>query len=167
MSKPVCLITGVGGGTGGAIAKKFGRSGYRVAMLARNPAYIGELEQQIEGSKAYVSDVGDLDAFTATIDRVKTEMGTPEVAIHNAVRGGFSRFLDADPEDLEKNFRVNTTSLLYLARALAPDMIKAGKGAIVVTGNTSSLRGVPTYSVFAATKAAQRILAQSLIYRRT
>lgn len=162
MSKPVCLITGVGGGTGGAIAKKFGRSGYRVAMLARTPAYIGELEQQIEGSKAYVSDVGDLDAFTATIDRVKTEMGTPEVAIHNAVRGGFSRFLDADPEDLEKNFRVNTTSLLYLARALAPDMIKAGKGAIVVTGNTSSLRGVPTYSVFAATKAAQRILAQSL-----
>ena len=162
MSKPVCLITGVGGGSGGAIAKKFGRSGYRVAMLARTPAYIGKLEQQIEDSKAYVSDVGNLDTFTETIDRIKAEMGAPEVAIHNAVRGGFSRFLEADPEDLEKNFRVNTTSLLYLARALAPDMIKAGKGAIVVTGNTSSLRGVPTYSVFAATKAAQRILAQSL-----
>jgi NADP-dependent 3-hydroxy acid dehydrogenase YdfG len=147
MSKPVCLITGVGGGTGGAIAKKFGRNGYRVAMLARSPAFIGGLEQQIEDSKAYVSDVGNLDTFTETIDRVKTEMGIPEVAIHNAVRGGFSRFLEADPEDLEKNFRVNTTSLLYLARALAPDMIKAGKGAIIVTGNTSSLRGIPTFCI--------------------
>ena len=92
--------------------------------------------------------MGDLDTFTATIDRVKAEMGAPEIAIHNAVRGGFSRFLEADPEDLEKNFRVNTTSLLFLARSLAPDMIQAGKGAIIVTGNTSSLRGVPTYSVF-------------------
>ena len=52
MSKPVCLITGVGGGTGGATAKKFGRNGYRVAMLARSPGYIGELEQQIKKLKS-------------------------------------------------------------------------------------------------------------------
>ncbi|MGI9324843.1 MAG: SDR family oxidoreductase, partial [Pseudomonadales bacterium] len=64
--------------------------------------------------------------------------------------------------DLERNFRINTTSLLYLARALVPDMVAAGRGAIIVTGNTAALRGIPTYAVFAPSKAAQRILAQSL-----
>jgi NADP-dependent 3-hydroxy acid dehydrogenase YdfG len=84
------------------------------------------------------------------------------VLVNNAVSATFKTFLEADPEDLEWNFRVNTTSLLYLARALAPAMVAAGHGAIMVTGNTAALRGIPTYAVFAPTKAAQRILAQSL-----
>jgi len=71
-------------------------------------------------------------------------------------------FLEADPKDLEKNFRVNTTSLLYLARELVPAMVEAGQGAIMVTGNTAALRGIPITAVFAPTKAAQRILSESL-----
>lgn len=89
-------------------------------------------------------------------------MGNPSILIHNAVRATFGTFLEADPEDLERNFRVNTTSLLYLTRELAPTMIAAGKGTIVVTGNTAAWRGIPSYALFAPTKAAQRILAQSL-----
>ena len=53
-------------------------------------------------------------------------------------------------------------SLLYLGRALAPDMIEGGKGAIVVTGNTSAWRGKDFFAGFAPTKAAQRILAESM-----
>ncbi|NET35162.1 MAG: SDR family oxidoreductase [Cyanothece sp. SIO1E1] len=49
-----------------------------------------------------------------------------------------------------------------MARELAPTMVEAGRGAIMVTGNTAALRGIPTYALFAPTKAAQRILAQSL-----
>ena len=89
-------------------------------------------------------------------------MGPPSVLVHNAVSATFETFLDADPEDLERNFRVNTTSLLYLARALIPHMIEVGHGSIMVTGNTAALKGVPDYALFAPTKAAQRILSQSL-----
>ena len=46
-------------------------------------------------------------------------MGLPQVIVHNAVRATFQTFLEADPQELELNFRVNTTSLLYLARAFA------------------------------------------------
>ena len=60
------------------------------------------------------------------------------------------------------NFRVNVVALLHLARGLVPDMIARGEGALVVTGNTSALRGKPAFAVFAPTKAAQRILAQSI-----
>jgi NAD(P)-dependent dehydrogenase (short-subunit alcohol dehydrogenase family) len=94
-------------------------------------------------------------------------MGSPEVLIHNAVSGvldggGASTFLESDPQRLERNFRVNTTSLLYLAREVAPAMIDAGRGAILVTGNTSAMRGKARFAYFAPTKAAQRILAQSM-----
>jgi short-subunit dehydrogenase len=52
--------------------------------------------------------------------------------------------------------------LLYLARRFAPAMIEAGQGAIVTTGNTSALRGKANFAGFAPTKAAQRILAESM-----
>lgn len=162
MTDRVCLITGVGGGTGAAIARRFSRGGYRVAMLARNRDRLQSLKQEIAGSEAFVCDVGDLDALATTLDAVRTDFGKPDVLVHNAVSATFARYLEADPIALEQNFRVNTTALLYLARALAPDMIEAGGGAIIVTGNTASLRGKPNYALFAPTKAAQRILAEAL-----
>ncbi len=161
MTKPVCLITGVGDGTGAALARRFAES-YRVAMLARNQGRLRSLEDELEGARGYICDVGDLEALEAVVESVRAEMGLPHVLVHNAVSATFNTFLEADVEDLERNFRVNTTSLYYLARALAPAMIDAGTGAIVVTGNTAALRGIPSYAAFAPTKAAQRILAQSL-----
>jgi short-subunit dehydrogenase len=82
--------------------------------------------------------------------------------VHNAVGGTFGGFLDIDPADLERNFRVNTMALLHLARALVPAMVRDGRGAIMVTGNTSALRGKAGFAGFAPTKAAQRILAQAM-----
>ncbi|MEO6419352.1 MAG: SDR family NAD(P)-dependent oxidoreductase, partial [Polyangiaceae bacterium] len=60
------------------------------------------------------------------------------------------------------NFQTNTMSLLYLARRLAPAMIEAKTGSIVVTGNTSAVRGKANFAGFAPTKAAQRVLAESI-----
>ncbi len=162
MTNPVCLITGVGDGTGAALARQFARGGYRVAMLARNRQRLAALEGEIDGSRAFVCDIGDLESLKSVVDTVRAEMGQPLLLVHNAVSATFSTFLDANVEELEQNFRVNTSSLYFLARELAPAMIDAGHGAILVTGNTAALRGIPTYAAFAPTKAAQRILAQSL-----
>ena len=162
MTRPVCLITGVGDGTGAALARRFAEGGYRVAMLARNQRRLEALEKEVANTKAYICEVADLETLLATVAAVRAEMGPPSVLVHNAVAATFQPVLEADPGDLERNFRVNTTALLYLARALAPDMIDAGNGAILVTGNTAALRGIPNTAVFAPTKAAQRILAQSL-----
>ncbi len=162
MTNLVALITGVGEGTGSALARRFSQGGYRVAMLARNRARLQALETELPGAKAYACDVGDMEALMRTVKAVRADVGAPSVLVHNAVRANFEDFLKADPEDLERNFRVNTTSLLYLARALAPVMLDAGGGAIMVTGNTAAFRGIPNYAVFSPTKAAQRNLAQCL-----
>ena len=162
MTNKLCLVTGVGDGTGAAVARRFAEDGYRVAMLARNRDRLAQLEEELPGSRAFAFDLADLDRLAAISRQIKDEMGTPDVIVHNAVRATFKGFLEAEPEELERNFRVNTTSLLYLARDFAPAMVERGSGAIVVTGNTAALRGVPSYALFAPTKAAQRILAQSL-----
>lgn len=162
MTKPVCVISGVGPGTGAALARRFAAGGYRVAMLARNSDRLRQLAQEIAGATGFACDVADETAVNVAMTRISETMGTPSVLIHNAVGGGWGTFLDIDPAMLEQNFRVNTMGLLYLARACAPAMIKEGKGAILVTGNTSALRGKANFAGFAPTKAAQRILAQSM-----
>jgi short-subunit dehydrogenase len=158
----VCLITGVGPGTDAAVARRFTGGGYRVAMLARSTDRLAELEAELPGSRAFACDVGDPGALARVLEDVRRTLGNPGVVVHNAVSGSFGTFLDVDPADLERNFRVNVVSLLHLARALLPDMIARGRGALVVTGNTSALRGKATFAAFAPTKAAQRILAQSI-----
>ena len=162
MAGPVCLISGVGPGTGAALSRRFSAGGYRVAMLARNQDRLAQLEKEIAGSAGYVCDVSDEAAVNAVVARVKEEKGAPEILIHNAVGGAFGTFLEIEPEVLANNFQVNTMGLLYLARAVAPDMIEAGKGVVLASGNTSALRGKPRFAGFAPTKAAQRILAESM-----
>jgi short-subunit dehydrogenase len=162
MSDPVCLITGVGPATGSALARRFATSGYRVAMLARNRERLAALETELPGAKAYACDVTDPDRIEFVCGAVERDLGPPEVMIHNAVGGAFGSFLEIDPKVLDRNFQINTMALLHLARRLAPAMVAAGKGAIVATGNTSAQRGRPNFAGFAPTKAAQRILAESM-----
>ena len=128
MSQPVCLITGTGDGTGAAIARRFASGGYRVAMLARTSERLDALANEIAGAQAYVCDVSDLDNFKETIARVKADLGAPEVAVHNAVLGGFAPPLEADPVLFEQMFRVNATALMVLGQAVAPDMIRCRQG---------------------------------------
>lgn len=162
MSDPVCLISGVGPGTGAALARRFASGGYRVAMLARSEDRLRALESGIEGAHAYVCDVSDAEAVRSTVATVRGDLGAPTVLVHNAVGGAFGDFLEIEPEQLRASFEVNVMGLLYLARALAPAMIEAGRGAIMVTGNTSARRGMPRFAGFAPTKAGQRVLAESM-----
>ncbi len=162
MSDKVCLITGVGPGTGAALARRFGRGGYRVAMLARDRERLTGLEREIAGARGFPCDVTDEVALQATCAAVAAELGPPSVVIHNAVGGAFGDFQTIDPAVLRHNFEVNTMALLTLARAVAPAMVAAGEGAILCTGNTSAHRGVANFAGFAPSKAAQRILAESI-----
>ncbi len=161
MSQEVCLVTGVGPGTGTALARRFAE-GYRVAMIARSEERLGALEAELDGAVAFPCDVSDEMALRATFEKIIAEMGAPSVLLHNAVGGAFGDFLSIDPAVLERNFQVNTMSLLHLARMAAPAMIEAGKGAILCTGNTATYRGKAFFAGFAPTKAAQRILAESM-----
>jgi NAD(P)-dependent dehydrogenase (short-subunit alcohol dehydrogenase family) len=156
------MVAGVGPGTGAALSRRFAAGGYRVAMLARDGDRLAALEREIAGSRGYAVDVTDATAVRDVVARVVGDLGTPAVLVHNAVAGHFGRFMDVTPETLEQTFRTNVLSLMHLGQALVPPMRAAGGGAIVVTGNTSARRGSAGFAAFAPSKAAQRILAQSM-----
>jgi NADP-dependent 3-hydroxy acid dehydrogenase YdfG len=162
MAEPVCLISGVGPGTGSALVRRFAAEGYRIAMLARSAERLAALAKQVSSAKPYVCDVSDQSQVDAAVASVEREMGAPSVFIHNAVGGAWGTFTEIDPAVLNSNFQINTMGLLYLARRVAPAMVAAGKGAIIVTGNTSALRGRANFAGFAPSKAAQRILAEAM-----
>lgn len=157
-SKPLALVTGVGPGTGAAVVRRFAKGGYRVAMLARDADRLAALATEIPDTIAIPCDVSDADALKQAIDSV----GAPKVVVHNAVGGAFGTFSQIDADVLQRNFEINTMALFHLARLTTPAMIAAGEGALVVTGNTSAQRGRAAFAGFAPTKAAQRILAESL-----
>ncbi|MEM8497656.1 MAG: SDR family NAD(P)-dependent oxidoreductase [Pseudomonadota bacterium] len=160
--KPVCIVTGVGPGTGTALVRRFAGEGYQVAMLARSAERLEILEQDIEEATAFPCDITDAEQLASVIGHVRDSLGPARVVIHNAVGGAFGTFREITSELLEQNFRINSVALLNLAKLVVDDMIDAGHGVILCTGNTSAYRGKAAFAGFAPTKAAQRILLESI-----
>src|SRR5215831_19059221 len=100
MTGPVCLISGVGPGTGSALARKFAEGGYRVALLARSEARLAALEKELPNTKGYLCDVSDPAQVEAVASAIECDLGNPGVVIHNAVGGAFGTFLEIDPQIL-------------------------------------------------------------------
>ena len=161
MSKKVALVTGVGPGTGSSIARRFSDGGYKVAMIARDKERLKSLEDELEDSKGYSCELRNQEYLNSTVDNIIKDFGYPDVFIHNAVRGTRGNFLEFTSEELQSNFDINVLALHRIAQKVAPEMIKKGKGAIIVTGNTSAHRGKANFGGTASTKAAQKILTES------
>src|SRR5215212_6050206 len=119
----VAFVTGVGPGTGAAIARRLGSGGYRVAMLARDGDRLASLEAEIAGSKAWVCDVADDVQLHDVMDQVEQAMGAPRLVVHNAVGGAFGSFQQIEPAILTRNFQINVVALLHIARRFAPAML--------------------------------------------
>ena len=161
MSNKVALITGVGPGTGSSIARRFSKGGYKVAMIARDKERLKKLENELEGSKGYSCELRNPEYLNKTIDEIIEDFGSPDVFVHNAVRGTRGNFLEFTPDELQSNFDINVLALHRIAQIVAPEMIKNKSGAIIVTGNTSAHRGKANFGGTASTKAAQKILTES------
>ena len=83
MTQKVCLITGVGPGTGAALVRKFAED-YQVAMLARSEDRLAALSEEIPNAHAFPCDVADTAALQSTIAKVQQDLGDPAVVVHNA-----------------------------------------------------------------------------------
>ncbi len=162
MSKPICVVVGVGPGNGAAFTRKFASEGYAVALLARNQDYLKELEVEIPGSKGFAFDVMDAEAVSRVFGQIKAEMGPVEVLVYNAGSGLFGNVDDTTPDDFEGSWRVNALGCFVCAKQVIPDMREAKAGNLVIIGATASLRGGAYFAAFASAKAAQRSLAQSM-----
>jgi len=160
MDNPVCVVIGVGPKNGRAFATRFAEEGYAVALLSRSTDYASGLADEL-GGRAYACDVTDPAAIERTFAQIRADLGDVDVLLYNAGSGQFGTFDDVPDEAFEKGWQINVRGLLQSTRQVVGPMRDRGKGAIIVTGATASLRGKPFTAAFAQAKAAQRSLAQS------
>jgi short-subunit dehydrogenase len=162
--KPICVVVGIGPKNGASFARQFHGAGYRIALVSRTLDFSQKLALELgEGDvKAYACDAGKPESVNETFAKIRSELGDPEVLIYNAGSGSWKAFDETTAEDLQRSLAVNALGLMTSAQAVLPAMRKAKRGSIVVVGATTSLRGRPMTTGFAAGKAAQRSLAQSM-----
>jgi NAD(P)-dependent dehydrogenase (short-subunit alcohol dehydrogenase family) len=162
MTKPLCVVVGIGPKNGAAFARAFSREGYRLALISRRTDLADTLARELGDTSTYACDVADPAAIERTFTTIRTSHGSPDVLIYNAGSGIWKTAEELTPAEFEHSFKVNALGLLCAAQHVLPGMRERGRGQLVVVGATASLRGKPKTAGFAAAKAAQRSLAQSL-----
>ncbi|HEX5378742.1 MAG TPA: SDR family NAD(P)-dependent oxidoreductase [Phenylobacterium sp.] len=166
--KGACLVVGVGEGVGGAIAKAFAAEGYAVCITrrARNldqlEALAGEIRAEGGAVHAFGCDARSEEETVALFDRIEAEVGPLEVVVFNI--GANVRFpvVETTARVFTKVWEMACFAGFLAGREAARVMTPRGRGTILFTGATASVRGREGFSAFAAAKAGLRALAQSL-----
>lgn len=162
MAKPVCAILGVGPGNGAAFARRFSEGGYAVALMARRGDIIDPLAAGLPDARAYRCDAAEAGDIEHRFAEIRGDMGEIETLIYNAGSGIWGSVEEVSAEDFETCWRINAHGAFIASKQVIPAMKAAGRGNIVLIGATASLRGGAKSAAFAAGKAAQRSLAESM-----
>jgi NAD(P)-dependent dehydrogenase (short-subunit alcohol dehydrogenase family) len=162
MPNPVCAIVGIGPKNGAAFARRFDQAGYRIALLSRSTAFSEQLAGELQDACVFQCDACDPASVENAFAQVRGELGEVDVLIYNAGSGSWQTIEEISPDGFEQSWRVNALGALVASQQVIPAMQQRGSGQIVIVGATASLRGRPKTIGFAAAKAAQRSLAQSM-----
>ncbi|AVO50862.1 short-chain dehydrogenase [Melaminivora suipulveris] len=164
--KKAILVIGAGDATGGAIARRFAREGYIACVTRRSADKLQPLLDQItrEGGQAhgFASDARKEDEMVALVQRIEAEIAPIEVAVFNI--GANVRFpiTETTARVYFKVWEMACFAGFLMGREAARVMLPRGRGTIVFTGATASLRGREGFAAFAGAKHALRALAQSM-----
>jgi short-subunit dehydrogenase len=165
MGKAVA-ITGASSGIGRAAAEHLGRLGMSVALLARRADRLDALVESIcaAGGRA-VAVAGDV-TVEADVERLVssalTEFGHLDVMIANAGIGFHGSFEQTSPEIMQRLFDVNVMGTFYAARAAVPVFRAQRSGHLILVSSIAGQRAVGSRTAYAASKAAQARLGESL-----
>lgn len=162
----VALIVGAGDGNGAAIARRFAREGYVTCVTRRDVNKLQPLVDriQIDGGRAHAfgSDARKEEQVIELIDRIESEIGPIEVFVFNIGANVPSSILEETSRKYFKIWEMACFSGFLNAREVAKKMMRRGKGTILFTGATASLRGASNFAAFSGAKSALRALAQSM-----
>ena len=159
----VCAILGVGPGNGFAFAHRFANAGYKVALCARSVDRVASMASTIgHAARGYSIDVTDNSSVARTLDAIKQEQGPVDTLIYNAGNARWGSVDTIEADELLPGFDVNAGGLIRAVQAVLPSMRSVGQGNVIVVGAGAALRGRPATLGFAAAKAAQRSICQSL-----
>ncbi|HEX7890152.1 MAG TPA: SDR family oxidoreductase [Ramlibacter sp.] len=165
-ARPVALVVGAGDATGGAIARRFAREGYIACVTRREVDKLQPLLAQIraDGGEAhgFASDARQEEEVEALFDDIEARIGPVEVMVFNIGANVPSSILEETARKYFKIWEMACFAGFLNGRKAARCMAPRGRGTILFTGATASLRGSAHFAAFAGAKAALRALAQSM-----
>ena len=162
----VALVVGAGDATGGAVARRFAREGFNACVVRRKADRLLPLVQQIEdaGGRAYAfaADARKENEVIELVEKVEDTVGPIDVAVFNIGANVPSSIVDDTARRYFKIWELACFAGFLTGREVAKRMVPRGRGTIIFTGATGSLRGGARFAAFAGAKHALRALAQSM-----
>jgi NAD(P)-dependent dehydrogenase (short-subunit alcohol dehydrogenase family) len=162
----VALVIGAGESTGSAIARVFAEAGYVAVGTRRNGDRLRDMVDEIEAgggtAHGFGVDARSEDEMVAFVERVETEIGEIEVAVFNPGANVNFPITETTSRVYYKVWEMAAFAGFLMGREVAKRMVPRGRGTILFTGATASLRGGSGYAAFAGAKHALRALAQSM-----
>ena len=163
---PVAVVIGAGDATGGAIAQRFAREGFTLCVTRRQADKLQPLVRRIEqdggSAHAFGCDARREEEMLQLFEHIEQDIGPIEVVVFNI--GANVRFSITETTErvYRKVWEMAALSGFLTGREAAKAMLPRGRGTIIFTGATASLRGSSGFCAFAGAKFALRALAQSM-----
>jgi short-subunit dehydrogenase len=160
------VVVGAGPGLGAAVARRFGREGFAVTLVARHPGRLAALADELRADGVRVDtatgDVADPHGFRTVLEQVASRT-TPDVVVYNAASVGTDGILTSDVDHLLATYAVDVLGAVTAAQVFTPAMRRAGRGTLLATGGHPALAPEPRYATLSLGKAGLRA-AVSLLH---
>lgn len=160
------IITGGGGGIGGATARRFATLGGKVAVFDRDLAAAERTVADISGAggtaRAYVCDITERPSIETAVAAVEAELGPVDVLVNNAGWDVFNPFLKTSPEDWRRLIDINLVGALHMHHVVLPLMVARKAGRVVNIASDAARVGSSGEAVYAACKAGLVALSKTL-----
>jgi NAD(P)-dependent dehydrogenase (short-subunit alcohol dehydrogenase family) len=160
------LLIGAGPGVGAGVVRRFGREGFRSTLISRRSETLDQLASELRSGglqiEAIGADIGDLDGYRETLERIFGAPGAPGVVVYNAALTDPGQIFDTTVERLRTAHDVDVLGAVVAAQVAVPILRAAGGGTLLVTGGGFADNPVPALASLSMGKAALRS-AQTLI----
>ncbi len=164
--KKAILVIGAGDATGGAIARRFAREGYIACVTRRTEEKLQPLVNEIRASggeaHGFASDARKEEDMVRLIEKIERDIAPIEVAVFNIGANVRFSITETTSRVYQKVWEMACFGGFLMGRETAKVMLPRGRGTIIFTGATASLRGREGFAAFAGAKHALRALAQSM-----
>jgi NAD(P)-dependent dehydrogenase (short-subunit alcohol dehydrogenase family) len=154
------LIVGAGPGISASLARGLAALGVKIALAARNVQKLGALVQGT-GAQAFSADASDPQSVARLFDQVTDRISVPEIVVYNAGARAHGPLTELDPAAVQRAVAITAFGGFLVTQQAAKRMVPRGRGAILLTGASASVKGFANSAAFAMGKFALRGLAQS------